>query len=70
MLKQIASYILFSLMAIVILATGAYSGSSAEPFPSRRSLESLSLGSAITVIFMTVAIIAGLTILMTRAFSG
>lgn len=69
MLKQIASYILFTLIAVVALATGAYGNNGGESFPTRKSLEGISLFSAVVVILVTIAIVAGLVILLIRAYS-
>jgi hypothetical protein len=70
MIKRIASYILFSFIAIAILATGAYGGGSGEMFPSRKSLENMPYLSAVIVIVVTVGVIGGLTWLFINAFAN
>jgi hypothetical protein len=68
-MKRIASYILFILISIVALASGAYGMSGGESFPTRKSLENISSRSAFIVILVTVALIAGLTVTLIRAYS-
>lgn len=68
-MKRIASYILFTLISIVALASGAYGMNGGESFPTRRSLENISSRSAFMVILVTVAVVVGLTVTLIRAYS-
>ena len=70
MLKLLASHILFLLVTIVTIFTGATSAGVQGWAPSRRDLEVMSLRSAIIVISITLLIIAGLIFLAVRAFQA
>lgn len=68
MLKRLASYILFLLVTIVTIFTGAAGAGVQSWAPSREDLEVMSLRSAVIVNGMTLIIIAGLVYLIIRAF--
>ena len=68
-MKRIASYILFILISIVALASGAYGMNGGESFPSRKSLEAISSRNAFIVILVTVALVVALAVTLIRAYS-
>ncbi|GEM_PF-1952767 len=70
MLKYSASYILFLLVLIVTLFTGATGAGVAQWTPKRKDLEVMSLRSAVIVNGVTLLIIAGLFYLIVRAFQS
>ena len=68
-MKRIASYILFILISIVALASGAYGMNGGESYPTRKSLENISSRNAFIVILATVALVVALVVTLVRAYS-
>lgn len=68
MLKYVASYILFLLVAIVTMFTGAAGAGVQSWAPNRKDLEVMTLRSAVIVNVTTLLVIAGLVYLIIRAF--